>query len=306
MNILIAGASGFIGRELTAVLSRNHQVTVLGRDSRHLEQVFPGSIAKITWDTLTQQDAKQFDSVINLSGANIGANRWTQQVKQELITSRTQTNKHLLDWLIGQEAHPHYYCANAIGIYGAHAQDTVPFDESSPVNDSDAANDFAKKICLDWQQSLQPALDKGMQVTTLRFGVVLKKGEGMLKKLELPFSLGLGSVFGSGQQVISWIHYEDVVSAIIYLLEHPNMTGPVNVTAPHAVTQKQFSKDLAAALKRPLLFSMPAFVVTTLFGEMGAELILKGQRVVPKRLLEQGYTFNYPTLEAALKHEYQK
>lgn len=303
MKILIAGASGFIGKAITQALSTTHQVHVLGRDMNHLQQVFGADIAKITWDTLSQQDAKSFDIVINLSGSNIGAKRWTQPIKQTLITSRTLTNKQLIDWLLQSNARPHYYCANAIGIYGAHAQDTIPFTESSPIL-PDATHDFAKQICLDWEQSLQPAIDSGIAVTTLRFGVVLRKGEGMLKKLELPFSFGMGSVFGSGQQIISWVHYQDVVNVFLFLLSQPHITGAINVTSPNPVTQQQFAKDFAAALHRPLLFTMPAFVVTTLFGEMGDELILKGQRVMPQRLTDLGYQFSYPTLNEALKHEY--
>lgn len=306
MNILIAGASGFIGRELTKVLSDTHHVSVLGRTIDRLEQCFPDAHKKITWENLDSHDAKQFDIIINLSGSNIGEKRWTQAVKQELIESRTLTNKKLIDWLIKQEAYPHYYCANAIGIYGAHDKFTSSFDENSIIDETHASNDFLKRISLDWQQSLQPAIDRGIKVTTLRFGVVLKKGEGMLKKLEIPFSLGLGSIFGHGQQIISWIHYKDLVNAIIFLLEHLNLTGAINITSPHPVSQKEFAEVFAAALKRPLFLRMPAFFVKALFGEMGEYLILKGQNVVPKRLLELNFKFQYPTLTEALEQEYKK
>lgn len=306
MNILIAGASGFIGSELTKVLSKEHRVTVLGRELKRLEQSFPDTIGKLTWEYLDKEDAKQFEIVINLSGSNIGAKRWTQSVKQELIESRTLTNKKLIDWLIKQQADPHYFCANAVGIYGAHDKNTPPFDENSPINEKNPTNDFLTKISLAWQQSLQPAIDKGIKVTTLRFGVVLKKGEGMLKKLELPFSLGFGTILGSGQQIISWIHYEDLVNAMIFLLEHPQITGAVNITSPNPVSQKEFATDFANVLKRPLFLRMPPFLVNSLFGEMGEYLLLKGQNVVPKRLLESNYKFKYPTLISALKQEYRK
>lgn len=306
MNILIAGASGFIGRELTKVLSKTHHVSVMGREMKHLEQMFPDTIKKLTWDNLHNYDATQFEIIINLSGSNIGAKRWTQSVKKDLIESRTQTNKKLINWLIKQDACPHYFCANAVGIYGAHDKSTLSFDENSPINNDKSINDFPKQICLAWQDSLQPALDTGIKVTTLRFGVVLKKGEGMLKKLEKPFSLGLGSIFGNGQQMISWIHYEDLVRAITFLLDHQNITGPINITSPNPVTQKEFAHDLALVLKRPLFLKMPSFFVKALFGEMGNYLILKGQSVVPKTLLESNFKFEYPTLISALKHEYQK
>lgn len=306
MNILIAGASGFIGNELIKVLTKTHRVSVLGRDMNRLEKCFPDTVDKITWENLDNHNAKQFEVIINLSGSNIGAKKWTRPVKQELIESRTLTNKKLIDWIIKQEAYPHYFCANAVGIYGAHDKNIYSFDENSPINETNTTNDFLIKICLTWQQSLQPAIDKGIKVTTLRFGVVLKKGEGMLKKLETPFSLGLGSILGDGEQIISWIHYTDLVSAIVFLLEHPDVTGAINITSPNPISQKDFATDFAAVLKRPLFLRMPAFFVKALFGEMGDYLLLKGQSVIPKRLLELNFKFKYPTLISALKQEYGK
>lgn len=306
MNILIAGASGFIGKQLTDFLSKTHQVSVLGRDMGRLNQCFPDTTTnKLTWDNLNKHNAKQFDTIINLSGANIAAKRWTKAIKQELIASRITTNNKLINWLIMQEAYPHYYCANAIGIYGTHDK-TLSFDENSPINDDDHPNDFLKQISLAWQKSLKPAIDRGIKVTTLRFGIVLKKGEGMLKKLELPFSLGLGGIFGDGQQIISWIHYTDLVNVINFLLEHRDITGAINITSPNPVPQKDFAIVFAAVLNRPLFLKIPAFFVKILLGEMGDSLILKGQRVIPKRLLELNFNFTYPTLKQALEQEFKK
>ncbi len=305
MNILIAGGSGFIGKALISALQQQHTLTVLGREKNRLEQCFPNqSIHKITWDKLHDQDAKQFEVIINLSGANIGAKRWTNAVKKELIESRTLTNTQLIEWLIKQEASPRYFCANAVGIYGAEYVNNDVFDEDSQITVS-PTNDFLKQIGLAWEQSLRPAVDKGIHVTTLRFGVVLKKGEGMLKKLELPFRLGLGTILGSGQQVISWVHYKDLVNAVLFLLERPDLTGPINITSPNPVSQKEFAIEFARVLKRPLFLKLPAPVVKILFGEMGEYLLLKGQKVRPKRLTESGFKFSYPYLDAALMQEYK-
>lgn len=304
MKILIAGASGFIGQELVKTLLKNHHIIVLGRDMKRLEQCFSKTVEKVTWDNLDNYDAKHLDIVINLSGSNIGAKRWSPSVKKELIESRTLTNKQLIDWLIKQDTYPHYFCANAVGIYGAYDKDITSFDENFPIN-VDKTYDFLKQIGLAWEQSLQPALDNGIKVTTLRFGVVLKKDEGMLKKLELPFYLGLGSILGDGQQVISWCHYEDLVNAVSFLLERLEVTGPINITAPYPISQKEFATKFAAVLKRPLFLKMPSFFVKALFGEMGDYLLLKGQRVLPKRLTELGFKFSYPNLADALKQEYQ-
>ncbi|WP_246067939.1 TIGR01777 family oxidoreductase [Legionella geestiana] len=303
MNLLIAGASGFIGTELTNALAKDHQLTVLGRSQVRLQQHFSQSVRALTWDALSGHDALPYDAVINLCGSNIGARRWSATVKDELIASRTMTNQRLIAWLNAQKATPRFLCANAIGIYGAEDKSTVSFDENSPVQ-TDSSPDFLKQIGLAWQDALKPAADAGMSVTTLRFGVVLKKGKGMLKKLELPYKACLGSILGSGEQSLSWIHHEDVLNAVRFILEHPEASGPFNLTSPNPVTQKEFAKTFAAVLKRPLLLKTPSFFIRALLGEMGEYLLLKGQSVLPKRLLEAGFSFKYPTLEAALRREY--
>ena len=304
MNILIAGASGFIGTGLVNHLSQNHKITVVGRTLEKLESIFSKDIRQLTWSDLKFHDAKQYDIIINLSGSSIGAKRWSPKVKKELIESRTETNRQLIDWLIHHQAKPRFFCANAIGIYGAHAVSEESFDEEHPLPES--SNDFLQHIGLVWEQSLNNAIKAGIPVTSLRFGVVLKQGEGMLKKLELPFYLGFGSVLGSGNQILSWIYYKDLISAIDFLIAHPEIKGPINITSPYSVTQKEFAKSLAKALKRPLFLKTPGLVVKILFGEMGDNLLLKGQRVLPKRLNELGFKFTYPKIEHVLSEEFHK
>ncbi len=304
MNILIAGASGFIGTVLANHLSQNHNVSVLGRQLEKLESIFSKDINKLTWDSLMVHDAKQYDLIINLSGSNIGAKRWSSTVKKELIESRTKTNHQLAEWLINHRAKPRFFCANAIGIYGAQDISTDSFDEEAVLPRS--PDDFLQHIGLLWQQSLQNAINAGIPVTTLRFGVVLKKNEGMLKKLELPFRIGLGSILGSGNQVLSWIYYKDLINAIDFLIEHQEVTGPINMTSPYPITQAEFAQQLAKALKRPLFLKTPGLFIKILFGEMGEYLLLKGQSVLPKRLNALGFKFTYPTIESALIEEFHK
>lgn len=297
-NILIAGASGFIGTELVKHLSQNHKITVLGRQLGKLESKFSKEVSILSWDKLKDHDAQPYDLVINLSGSNIGAKRWSSAVKKELIESRTKTNEQLIAWLIKAEAKPRFFCANAVGIYGAEDQSVTPVDESFPLPQS--SDDFLQHIGLVWEQSLKNAIDAGIPVTLLRFGVVLKQGEGMLKKLELPFRLGLGSVLGSGSQTLSWIYYKDLIQAVDFIIEHPSLTGPVNITSPQPITQQEFAQQLAKTLKRPLFLKTPKLLIKILFGEMGDYLLLKGQRVLPKRLNELGFKFTYPKIDAAL------
>lgn len=303
MNILIAGASGFVGTVLVNHLSKSHKITVLGRKLEKLESIFSKDINLITWDNLKLHDAKQYELIINLSGSSIGAKRWSSKVKKELIESRTSTNQLLSEWLINHQAKPRFFCANAIGIYGAQEMSTEFFDEKSPLPPS--SDDFLQHIGLAWEQSLKNAIDAGIPVTTLRFGVVIKQGEGMLKKLELPFRLGMGSVLGSGNQTLSWIYYKDLIHAIDFLIEHQEVTGPVNITSPCPVSQQEFAQQLANALKKPLLLKTPGLAIKILFGEMGDYLLLKGQRVLPRRLNELGFKFSYPEIESVLAEEFK-
>lgn len=303
MNILIAGASGFIGTTLVKSLSKNQKITVLGRQLEKLELAFSKNINKLIWDNLTNHDATQYDLIINLSGSSIGARRWSPTIKKELVESRALTNQQLIDWLINQNAKPRFFCANAVGIYGAQDMSHESFDEDTRLPSS--SDDFLQQIGLTWEQSLEAAIKADIPVTTLRFGVVLKQGEGMLKKLELPFRLGLGSILGGGKQELSWIHYKDLIHAIHFLIEHPNLTGPINITAPYPITQQDFAQQFARALRRPLFFKTPAWFINILFGEMGEYLLIKGQKVMPKRLTELGFKFSYPKIETALIEEYQ-
>jgi len=306
MHILIAGATGFIGTELIKSFPADYKLTVVGRDERHIKDQFAERVLPRTWKTLPDLDATPYDLVINLAGHNIAASRWTESVKKKIIDSRVNTNAALIKWLINQECKPHFYSANAIGIYGMQENgDSQAFDENSPI-DFEHPRDFLSEVGVRWQQSVQPAIDYGMSVTLTRFGVVLMHGQGMLKKLTPSFKLGLGSVIGDGKQVISWIHIADLVRALNFLFDHRELTGPFNLTSPNPVSQAEFAKTLAHAMHRPLFLKTPAFVMRMLFGEMGECLINRGQRVVPKRLPEEGFKFTYSDLAMALKHEYDK
>lgn len=304
MNVLIAGASGFIGKLLVNHLVKEHKITVLGRNLKKLRKTFSAEIDTITWDDLTNLNPNKFKLIINLSGTNIGNRRWNLKIKKELIESRTHSNQQLIQWVLKHNAKPRIFCANAVGIYGAQEVSKQIFTEeySIPTNSSD----FLQNIGIKWQSSLKDAVDSGLNVTTLRFGVVLKRGEGMLNKIELPYRLGLGSILGSGKQVLSWVYYKDLINAIDFLINHENIVGPVNITSPNPIHQQEFAEIFSKILHRPLFFKTPKFIVKILFGEMGNELLLKGQRVLPKKLQELGFTFSYPNIKDALQEEFKK
>lgn len=305
MNILIAGASGFIGQKLVMALQSQHSVTVLGREQAKLERYFKKPVQSVTWEMLAQQDAKPFDAIINLCGYNIATSRWNLAVKKQLIDSRVKTTAMLIEWAIKNQAKPHFICANAVGIYGVQEnQDSRAFDEQTPI-DFAHPHDFLSEIGIRWQQAADSAMDYGLKVTSTRFGVVLGKGEGVLKKLAPSFYMGMGSIIGDGKQIISWVHIDDLVSALIFILNTPDTQGAFNITAPNPVSQAEFAKSLASTMHRPLFLKMPAFVIQALFGEMGEFLLLKGQRVLPSRLINAGFKFRYPDLMLALGHEYR-
>lgn len=303
MNLLIAGATGFIGKKLVTALQSTHTVTVLGRDMANLHRHFTKPVNTVTWESLPKLNANKYDAVINLCGYNIAASRWSGRVKEEIIQSRVKTTSDLVNWVIKHEATPHFICANAVGIYGMQDDaDNAELDEDSPI-DFEHPRDFISEIGIRWQQALQPAIDYGLNVTTMRFGVVIGKGEGILKKLLPSFYMGCGSVIGDGNQVMSWVHIDDVVSAIIFLLNKPDLKGAFNLTSPNPVSQAEFARVLATTMSRPLLLKIPAFMIRILFGEMGDCLLLKGQRAVPNRLIKLGFVFRYPNLVDALRHE---
>lgn len=226
------------------------------------------------------------------------------KIKEEIISSRVQTTENLLHWILQQNAKPRFYCANAVGIYGLQENgDATDLTEDTAIN-WEHPKDYLSEVGIRWQQALQKAEEAGLPVTSTRFGVVLKKGKGFLGKLYPSFICGLGSTIGDGRQYLSWIDSEDLVNAYRFLLNHPEITGPVNVTSPNPCMQREFAKAFAKSLHRPLLLWTPAFIIHLLFGEMGDCLINHGQKVKPKRLLEAGFEFKWPDIEKALKHQY--
>lgn len=302
MKILVAGASGFLGRNIVSALAVEHEVTVLGRDLVSLKVLFPKQ-HQITWEMLKGESATEYQLIINLCGESIAGGNWTPERKRRILESRVNTTEKLVDWALTskQLESLRFINASAIGIYGLN---TIGNTEDTGIKKQ--ANCFSQEVVFAWESALKKKLADKISYVFTRFGVVLKKNEGMLKKLEVPYKLALGSVLGSGEQKISWIHIDDLVRAIQFIIQNPSLSGPVNIVAPEAVSQRQFSKAFANALRRPCFFRTPAGFVKLMFGQMGKELLLSGQSVLPKRLSDVGFSFNYPTIEKAFFHEYQK
>jgi len=294
MNILITGGTGFIGTSLCAVLlHRGHHLTVY---SRHPEQVAElcgkPVLAVRLLDDLTTED--QFDAIINLAGEGIADARWTAARKKQLLDSRIATTEQLVDFIERVRNKPKVLISgSAVGFYGNQA-DTV-LDENSPPHD-----DFAHRLCAQWEQAARGAEASGVRVCILRTGLVIGSDGGFLQRMLPAFRFGLGGTLGDGRQWMSWIHKRDLLAIITLLLDDENLQGVFNGTAPAPVNNRDFTRCLAKLLHRPALLPVPAPVLKIMLGEM-SELLLGGQRVIPGRLLEMNFPFQFPTLESALQ-----
>lgn len=293
MRILITGGTGFIGKQLCQrLLQAGHQLTVYSRQPAHVklhcgDAVEPlASLAELTSEQI-------FDAVINLAGEPIAAKRWTAKRKQLLLDSRLVTTQNLLDAIARMTKPPTCLInGSAVGFYGD--QGDVDVDETTlPVDD------FGHQLCAQWEQLARQAEGLGVRVCIIRTGLVVGRGGGFLGKMLPVFKLGLGGPFGDGQQWMSWVHRDDLIRLIEWLINHEQCRGIYNATAPYPVMNEHFTKTLSALLKRPAFLPMPAAVAQLVFGEM-AQLFLTGQRVLPHRITEEGFEFNYPDLKTAL------
>ncbi|MGL4932977.1 MAG: TIGR01777 family oxidoreductase [Aeromonas sp.] len=293
MKILITGGTGFIGRKLVAHLKVNHEVVVLSRQGSRAYALLGHDIQVI--DTLERlADLNKFDAVINLAGEPIAASRWSEQRKQLLCDSRWLLTEQLVDLIKLSSTPPKVLLsASAIGWYGS--QGNEPLDEQC----SRPHDEFTHQLCQQWETRAQEASSSQTRVCILRIGLVLGMDGGALPKMLPPYRLGLGGPMGSGNQIMSWIHVQDLVRALLFLLEHQDCQGIFNGTAPHPVSNREFSKTLASTLHRPHLFFVPSPLLRVAMGE-AADLLLTGQHVLPARLQQANFHFTYPTLAQAL------
>ena len=290
MHYLITGGSGFIGSALSrALIADGDRVTVLTRNVARARPRLPGAVALL--DSL--HEARDVDIVVNLAGENLADRRWTPALKQELRDSRLVTTRRVLNWMSTQTRKPRALISgSAIGWYG-------PRGDENLREDAAPGEDFAAQLCRDWEAEAMKANALGVRVCTSRTGIVLDHDGGAVKKMLLPFRLGVGGPIGTGQQWISWIARADIVALIRWLATNENASGAYNATAPNPVRNADFAQALGYALRRPAVLPMPAFALRLLLGEM-AEMLLTGQCVLPARASAEGFRFKYPELPFAL------
>lgn len=295
MKILISGSTGLVARHLIpTLLEKGHEIFKLVRKT-------PKSADEIQWDAekgfsdSEQAKLEGFDAVIHLAGENIAAGNWTDEQKKRLKNSRVIGTRVLVEALKKCQNPPKVFIgASAEGFYGRETGDEILME------DSPNGKGFLADLCKAWEEESEKAKDFGARVAILRIAVVLAEDGGALEKMKTPFSFGVGGVLGSGKQWMPWLTIDDLVGIIHFVLEN-EISGVINATSPNPVTNYEFTKTLGKVLNRPTIFPIPEFPIKLMFGEMGDQLLLKGCRVVPKRLQELGYSFKFENLEDAMR-----
>ncbi|MFZ2312634.1 MAG: TIGR01777 family oxidoreductase [Methylobacter sp.] len=293
MNILITGGTGFIGSALVkSLIEQGHTVTVLSRSPDKVAKIFDSGVNAL--GSLTQLKAEdRYQVIINLAGAPIVDARWSEARKQLIRDSRIGLTEQLITCIARMTVKPELLISgSAIGYYGDQG-DTVLTEQSTPYED------FSQQLCADWEATAKQAEQFGVRVCLIRTGLVIASGGGFLQRMLPTFRLGLGGRLGDGRQWMSWIHRKDWISIAQTMIADSTMRGAYNATAPNPVTNAEFTRILAKCLKRPALLPVPACLLKMLLGEM-SQLVLGSQRVMPERLLAQGFKFQYDELTAAL------
>ncbi|MDE3838013.1 TIGR01777 family protein [Bacillus methanolicus] len=302
MKITITGGTGLVGKALAAELAKEgHEILILTRNANRKN--ISNNCRFIQWlneGDNPQKDVEGTDVIINLAGESINSGRWTTEQKKKIKNSRLHVTESILNIISQLNKKPTALInASAVGIYGTSNQKT--FTEKS----KETGNDFLAETVHAWENTAMKAYyDFGIRTVLCRFGIILDKNDGALPRMALPYKLFAGGTVGSGDQWVSWIHLKDVIRGIQYCIENEPLIGPVNFTAPHPVTMEQFGKTLGIVLNRPHWLRVPEFAIKMILGEMSI-LVLEGQKVLPEKLEENGFTFLFPELKSALIDIYE-
>jgi uncharacterized protein (TIGR01777 family) len=298
MRTIITGGTGLIGRALATDLAANgHQVVLLSRDPGRATDL-PAGVTTERWDARTSAGwghlADGAHAIVNLAGENIGAGRWTAERKRRIRASRVDAGQAVVQAVRAAENKPDVVIqSSAVGIYGPRGDEEITESAS-------AGSDFLSQIAVQWEASTAPVDEMGVRRPIIRTGVVFSKQAMAFQRMVLPFKLFVGGPIGGGRQWLPWVHIADEVGAIRFLMSHPKAAGPFNLTAPETVTNAGFGRTLGQVLGRPSFMPVPGFAMRLAFGEMST-VLLDGQRAVPQRLVDLGFTFRYPKLETALR-----
>jgi len=297
MKILMTGGTGFVGKTLAGrLIQEGHEIAILVR-SQSEATGGPAGVKFIDGDpTMSgpwQQGLQEYDGIINLAGASIFS-RWTEDQKKAIRESRISTTRNIVNAIDAQRNRAvTLISTSAVGYYGFHGDEEL-------TEDSPPGNDFLAGVAREWEEEALRAREKGARVIITRFGIVLGKNGGALGQMVPLFKSFVGGPIGSGKQWFSWVHMVDLVNAFVFLLSHPELSGPFNICSPMPVRNKDLARAIGAALHRPSFMPAPAFMVKLILGEFGS-VILKGQKVIPRRLLDSGFSFEYPDIVGAVQ-----
>ncbi len=293
MKVAVTGTSGLIGSSLVSLLSKEDITVCKILREKQTDNEMSWKPENGDWDTAFTDG---IDGIVHLAGENIATGKWTEEKKEKIRSSRIEGTKKLSEQVLKLQPPPSVFvCASAVGFYGDRGTEILN-------EDSSRGSGFLSDVCIDWEEATKEVSNAGIRVVNSRFGMVLSNAGGALAKMLTPFKMGTGGKIGNGKQYMSWVAIDDVAGAIYHALITDSLKGPVNVTSPNPVTNKEFTKTLGRVLRRPTIMPMPAFAARLTFGEMANELLLASTRVEPKKLLDAGYHFQYPELEDALRH----
>ncbi|HKI46744.1 MAG TPA: TIGR01777 family oxidoreductase [Balneolales bacterium] len=295
MKILMTGGTGFIGHHLSTWLSENgHQVTILSRHPQKKHDLESDSITIEPWPENLGKRLNEIDAVINLAGENLFGQRWTASVKRRILESRVKTTRSIIEGIrTADEAPGVLVSASAVGYYGSRGRERI-HEKDAP------ANDFLAVVCQQWEDEAKKAEACDVRTVITRIGLPLQTDGGVLGKMLTPFKFGVGGPLGNGRQFFPWIHMTDLCRAVNFLMTKEDLSGPFNMTAPIPVTMRQFAVDLGRVLHRPAWLSVPKFALDLLLGE-AAKSVTASLRVVPQKLLNAGFEFQFRELEPALR-----
>lgn len=294
MNILITGGTGFIGKELReTLLKAGNNLVIITRNPKKYEDESASNQRFISWDDDLASEMENADVVINLAGENLFGQRWNEQVKESIYSSRIDSTRSLVEAMRSAEKKPPVFIsASASGIYGDQG-DTILTEEF------EVANDFLASVCKDWEEESQKATKLGVRVVNPRIGIVLEEGGGALEKMIPPFKFFVGGPIGDGKQYMSWIHRSDLVKALVFPIENEKLEGAYNVCSPNPATMNEVAETLGDVMNRPSFFRVPKFALDIVLGE-AAQPITGSIRMQPKKLQVTGFEFRFEELEEAL------
>lgn len=302
MKIVVFGGTGFVGRKLIDDLLKNgHEIMVVSRNAGKSKNIFSNDVAHIEWDystDLVPSGMEDAEAIINLAGVSIAGKKWTKEIKEAILNSRINATRAIVLSIKKKVLNPKVLVnASAAGYYGD-GGDEKKTEESAP------GDDFLATVSKKWEHEALKAKELGVRVVLIRTGLVLGDG-GVLEKMALPYKFFVGGRLASGKQWFTWVHIDDIVNIYSFVVENDQISGPVNSSSPEPIRNKDLNKILGKVLKRPSFFIIPAFAIRLVMGEMG-DVVLHGQRAIPQKLIDHGFTYEYPKIRPALEEIFNR